>query len=146
MAIRSIEKSDLKELLALYSLLNPEDPAVAHDARLTATWEEILEDPNIHYFAVEENLLLIAAVMLAIIPNLTRGARPFGVVQNVIVHPEHRGRGIGISLMRAVNEFAWERDCYQILLQTGRTETHGFYERAGYRSDLKTGFVAKPPV
>ena len=146
MKIRFIRHEELPELLDLYQHLNIEDPPLSIDSNIEKTWSSIIVDPKLHCFVVQEDSRLVASCMLAIIPNLTRGARPFGVVQNVVTHPKYRGRGIGSSLLKRVNEFAWENNCYQLLLQTGRQETHRFYKTAGYRDDVKTGFVAKPEI
>lgn len=144
MQVRFIKTEELSELLDLYRFLNPSDPEVSVSDALRTEWVKWINDPNLHYFVIEQDGKLAASCMLAIIPNLTRGVRPFGVVQNVVTHPEYRGRGFASALLKAANEFAWSRNCYQVLLQTGRPETHDFYRRAGYRDDVKTGFVAKP--
>lgn len=145
MQLRRIQADELPKLLELYRFLNPTDPEVSIDESLLSEWHKWLEDPNLHYFVAVEAEQLVSSCMLAIVPNLTRGVRPFGVIQNVVTHPSFRGRGFASELLRYANEFAWSRNCYQVLLQTGRPETHEFYRRAGYRDDIKTGFVAKPP-
>jgi ribosomal protein S18 acetylase RimI-like enzyme len=81
--------------------------------------------------------------MLDIVPNLTRGVRPFAVLQNVVTHCDYRGQGIGQLLNSHALAFAWEHNCYQVLVQTGRPEVVGFYEKLGFRKD-KIGMVAKP--
>lgn len=144
MTIRFVRNEEFPQLLELYQYLNVEDPVLDIETEVLDTWNSIMQDQKLHCFVVEEDSKLVGSCMLAIIPNLTRSAKPFGVVQNVITHPDYRGRGIGSSLLQKVNEFAWENNCYQILLQTGRKETHDFYRKAGYRDDIKTGFVAKP--
>ena len=144
MKIRFIEPDELPQLLELYQFLNPEDPVVAVSDSLKTTWQAIIEDPKLYYFVAEQESRLVGTCMLAIIPNLTRGVRPFGIIQNVVSHPDHRGKGIGKRLLKAANEHAWQNNCYQVLLQTGRDDTHSFYQSAGFRSDVKTGFVAKP--
>jgi GNAT superfamily N-acetyltransferase len=144
MQVRPIRHEELPDLIRLYSFLNPDDPKLEVDMDLTQKWDEIFENDNLHYFVAEVDSRLVASCMLAVIPNLTRGSRPFGVMQNVVCDPEFRGRGIASALLEYANEFAWAENCYQILLQTGRPETHGFYRGVGYRDDIKTAFVIKP--
>jgi GNAT superfamily N-acetyltransferase len=81
------------------------------------------------------------------VPNLTRGARPYGLIENVVTHPDWRGRGIGTAVLHHALNLAWDADCYKVMLLTGRTDeaTLGFYERAGFAGGEKTGFVARPP-
>jgi hypothetical protein len=53
---------------------------------------------------------------------------------------------MGRRVLGAALELAWERDCYKVILLTGRKEegTLRFYEQAGFEAGIKTGFVAKP--
>ena len=89
---------------------------------------------------------LVASCMLAIIPNLTRGARPYGLVENVVTHSAHRRQGIGTRLLRHALQIAWELNCYKVMLLTGSKSegTLQFYEQAGFRKGTKTGFIAMP--
>ncbi len=145
MHIRPIKHDELSELLRLYSFLNPEDPPLSEDIAKDA-WDTIFADKNLNYFVALIDSKIVASCMLAIIPNLTRGGRPFAVMQNVVTDPAYRGRGIASELLSFANEFAWEQKCYQVLLQTGRPETHDFYRKVGFQDDVKTGFVIKPGV
>lgn len=109
-------------------------------------WQQIAADRNLHYLGVEVGAGLVATCTLAIIPNLTRSARPYGLIENVVTHPDFRRRGIGTSLLRAALQIAWERNCYKVMLQTSREDeaTLRFYEQAGFAGGVKTAFVAKP--
>jgi GNAT superfamily N-acetyltransferase len=81
-----------------------------------------------------------------IILNLTRGARPYGLIENVVTHPDWRRRGIGTRILKSSLELAWEQDCYKVMLLTGRKDeaTLRFYQEAGFEAGVKTGFIAKP--
>jgi GNAT superfamily N-acetyltransferase len=82
---------------------------------------------------------------LTIIPNLTRGAQPYGVIENVVTHPDFRRQGIGTRILQAALASAWERGCYKVMLMTGRKDeaTLRFYQQAGFEAGVKTAFVAK---
>ena len=86
----------------------------------------------------------MAACHLVVVPNLTRGAKPYGVIENVVTRSKHRRQGIGTRLLRHVLEEAWSLGCYKVMLMTGREDAHPFYEKAGFKPGLKTAFVAKP--
>ena len=142
--IRKIREDELSKLLELYTHLHAAEPELAVDARVADLWQRIVHDPALHYFVAEEAGRLAASCTLAVIPNLTRGARPYGVIENVVTHPDFRRREIGTRLLRhALNE-AWALGCYKVMLMTGRDGLEPFYEAAGFKAGVKTAFVAKP--
>lgn len=143
MEIREIERGDLKSLLELNNHLHESEAVLEATPAVNALWEQMLKDERLHCFVVEKCGELLATCTLDIVPNLTRGARPFAVLQNVVTHKDYRGQGIGGVLNQYALSFAWERNCYQVLVQTGRPEVVSFYERLGFRQD-KQGLVARP--
>ncbi len=96
---------------------------------------------------LEVERAVVATTYLNLIPNLTRGASPYGVVENVVVVEESlRGKGLGQRVMAGTLAAAWEAGCYKVMLMTGskRASTHAFYRACGFVADDKTGFVARP--
>jgi GNAT superfamily N-acetyltransferase len=144
--IRVIERRELPALLDLYRHLREADAPLPAEDALWQVWDDILQDPRMQVLVVDLNGSLVASCTLAIIPNLTRGARPYGLVENVVTHLAHRRKGIGTRLLRHALQIAWERNCYKVMLLTGsKTEgTLRFYEQAGFRKGVKTGFIAMP--
>jgi GNAT superfamily N-acetyltransferase len=144
--IRKIREDELSSLLRLYRYLHPIDPALEISAEIERLWRQICLDLHLHYFAADIDGQIVATCTLTVIPNLTRNARPYGLVENVITHPDFRRRGIGTRILRAALDLAWKQDCYKVMLLTGRKdeETLRFYEQAGFERGLKTGFLAKP--
>ena len=88
----------------------------------------------------------MSSCTLTVIPNLTRACRPYGVIENVVTHAEHRGRGWGKAVLAHALAAAWRQDCYKVMLLTGRKDeaTLRFYERAGFDPHGKQAFIAKP--
>lgn len=146
--VRAVRRDDLTALLELYVHLNPDNAAVPDDVLLQPVWERILSDPNIYCFAAETGGALTGSCLLAVMPNLTRGARPFGVVENVVTHTDYRRQGIGTRLMRRALQTAWDAGCYKVMLLSGawREDAHRFYEELGFTRDGKVGFVAVAPT
>lgn len=147
-SIRAVRPADLAALLELYVHLNPDNADVPEDALLQPAWERILSDPNIFCFVAEADGVLTGSCLLAVMPNLTRGARPFGVIENVVTHKDYRRQGIGRRLMRRALQTAWDAGCYKVMLLSGawRKDAHRFYEELGFTQNGKVGFVAVAPA
>jgi GNAT superfamily N-acetyltransferase len=90
---------------------------------------------------------LVSTCTLVIVPNLTRGARPYGLIENVVTHSRHRRTGLGQAVLSAALKAAWNADCYKVMLATGsrHEETLRFYEKAGFTRGGKTFFEARRP-
>jgi GNAT superfamily N-acetyltransferase len=143
---RLIRADELSGLLDLYKHLNSDEPPLPTEDTLHQVWNSFMADPKIYCVVGELEGRLVASCTLIIIPNLTRGARPYGLIENVVTHAKYRQKGIGSSLLRYTLQLAWEQKCYKVMLLTGRKqeETLRFYEKAGFQQGIKTGFVAKP--
>ncbi len=142
--IRSATLDDLEVIGRLYADLNPDDPPViAHDVLA-----EIIERPGLDLLLLELDGDTVASTYLNVIPNLSRAARPYAVIENVVVVADRRGTGLGRRIMDATLERAWAAGCYKAMLQTGsRTPaTHAFYRACGFSPDVKQAYLARPPV
>jgi GNAT superfamily N-acetyltransferase len=87
---------------------------------------------------------LVSSCTLIIVPNLTRGARAYGLIENVVTHANHRRTGLGRAVMSAALDAAWNADCYKVMLATGsrKDETLRFYEQLGFDRGTKIFFQA----
>lgn len=133
--IREAGEGDLEAVLALYEHLHDADEPAGEDG-IRAAWKEIIEDRRTHLFILERGGVPVSTCMLSIVPNLTRGARPFGIIENVVTRRQDQKRG-----------YAWERTPYKVMLLTGRKDgaVLRFYEGAGFVRGIKEGFIACPP-
>ena len=139
-SIRAALPSDLEGLAALYPHLNPSDEPVSRD--LAASRLEAIK--RIPGSAVLLGLLddrVVASCTLIVIPNLTNGGKPYGLIENVVTDARYRGRGYGTAILHAATEVAWDAGCYKVMLMTGSRQpsTLKFYENAGFEQ-TKTGF------
>jgi GNAT superfamily N-acetyltransferase len=143
--VRELARDDLDALLALYAQLDPDDDPLPARAEVERIWHRILADSDLIYLGGFAGERLVAACNAAIIPNLTRAARPYAVIENVITHAEYRGRGYGKQLMRALIERCLARNCYKVSLTSGvqREWAHHFYEQLGFDPNAKRAFVLK---
>ncbi len=97
MQIRLVQTSDYDKLLGLLRQLNPADPqATEIEFRV---FEEIIASKYLDLIVAENEGLLLGSCYLNVIPNMTRGGRPYAVIENVITDSAHRNRGTGKALM-----------------------------------------------
>ena len=143
-SIRQARQGDLLALLDLYVHLSQSNAVLPEDALLEEAWQQMLADSKINCLVAEAGGILIGSCILVIVPNLTRRARSFGIIENVVTHNDYRRQGIGTQLMRHALKLAWERNCYKVMLLSGagREEAHRFYESLGFKRDSKVGFIA----
>jgi GNAT superfamily N-acetyltransferase len=143
MTIRVVQPEDLPKLLALYGHLHATEAPPAPAPEMQAHWRAFRAHPGLTCLAGWEGQTLVASCCVAVIPNLTRGCRPYALIENVVTHSDYRRRGFGSAIVKRAMELAWEAGCYKAMLMTGskRPETHRFYEQCGLVAD-KTGFVA----
>jgi len=138
--IRAAVAGDLATLLALYRHLNHDDPQ-PEPALAESRFAEMLAHPGMTILGAFADALAVSSVTLVIIPNLTRRAAPYALIENVVTHADHRRHGHARALIRRAVETAWERDCYKVMLLTGSKDpaTLRFYANCGFSQD-KTGF------
>jgi len=143
--IRKIKYEELTDLLDLYKELQPNDPELDLN-KIGELWNNIFNNKNYHYFVAQYENQIVAACNLTIIENLTRNANPYGLIENVITSKKFRNNGIGQTLITKTLKFAWDNNCYKVMLLTGskKDETLKFYENCGFKRNEKTGFIAKP--
>jgi len=143
---RELASADLDALLSLYEHLHATDAPLPARADLDSIWRKLCESEDHLYYGVDADGLLAASCTVTIVPNLTRGARPYGVIENVVTHSDHRRRGLGRIVVTRALDAAWRRGCYKVMLMSGmgRREIHSFYEALGFDRDAKQAFVARP--
>ena len=143
--IRRAEEGDLPQLLRLYAQLHPQDTQPDLNL-LENTWNDIRSNPLMHCFVAVNKQQIAATCILVTIPNLTRGARPFGIIENVVTDEALRSRGIGRQLLTHTLQDAWDRGCYKVMLQSDakRSGVLEFYLALGFRQGIKHGLIAYP--
>ena len=143
MIIRCATHSDYSSLIGLYTELHDkvpfDDDTVGRNA-----WDELIAHPGTKVFCVEIDNKLVAATTIHVLPNMTYGGRPYGLIENVIISQNYRRLGIGSKVMQQAIDHAWSKKCYKIMLLTGQhREAAKFYEKLGFSSSEKTGMIIR---
>ena len=146
MNTREIRESELDALLTLYAHLHAVDDPLPERSVVETTWKELFATPYFKYFGTTIGGRLISSCTLSVIPNLTRGCRPYGVIENVVTHEDFRRQGYGRAVLNHALDYAWSENCYKVMLLTGRKDekVYQFYESVGFDRGAKQAFLAKP--
>lgn len=144
---RYIQYEELPELLQLYKHLHHDDPELNPDD-IEDHWNQILNDPLMKIIVVIFEGKMVASCVTHLHRNLTRSARPYGLIENVVTHAEFRRRGFARLAINQAITFAQQNNCYKLMLMTGsqRPEVHAFYESCGFQKGIKTGFFLSPAI
>ena len=135
---------DLADVLGLMRQLIPSDEPIDPQVA-SANWERLLHGDTVQILIGKLGDLAISSCVLAIIPNLTRGGRPYALIENVVTHADYRGLGYGKATMHAAIERARNAGCYKVMLTTGRKDesVFRFYESCGFNRHSKTAFEVR---
>ncbi|MCR5187951.1 MAG: GNAT family N-acetyltransferase [Treponema sp.] len=145
MEIRELKEEDLESLIKLYEQLDEANAGFTGEEARQIWKKEIAENKSIKYFGALEGGKVISTCYCAIIPNLTRLGGAICFVENVVTDKAFRGQGLGRKVMEKAIDFAREKNCYKVILQSGswRKEAHQFYEKLGFDGESKKAFILK---
>lgn len=141
--IREAGRHELTHILDLYKDLHTQDDPLPEKSELERIWGDIYENPLLKYLVLESEGEIVSTCALSIIPNLTRGARPYGLIENVVTKKKYQGKGFGTAIIKYALKNAWELNCYKVMLLTSIKDekVRRFYKKAGLKEGIKTGFV-----
>ncbi|KAK7195062.1 glucosamine 6-phosphate n-acetyltransferase [Novymonas esmeraldas] len=129
--IRDVETRDLAEVLQLLShltsapLLSEEELVHVHNRRISAgVRTRVAVHPT--------TMRIIGTASLIVEPKFTRGGKSVGHVEDVVTHPDFRGRGVGRDLLRNLVDVARTSGCYKVILDC-TDEMVAYYSNAGFR-------------
>jgi GNAT superfamily N-acetyltransferase len=142
--IRELTENDLDDVIVLLRQLSP--IAVDPDRPvLRAKILEIAHCGHMKVFGYEDGGRIAGMCTVGRIEGLSKGCRPFAVIENVVVHEAARRQGIGTKLVCHAVDQAEEWGCYKVVLETG-TRNEGklrFYEKCGLVRGDKTAFIKR---
>lgn len=133
--IRNAVREDLPAVVGLLRHLDVGEDKDLSIRRARAIFERTRRYPLYRiYVAVAPDRSIVGTFALLIIDGLAHGGAPHGLVEDVVVNPQWRGRGIGNRMMRYAMQRCRAAGCYKMALSShlSRSGTHGFYESLGF--------------
>lgn len=139
MKIERLKDEDLPALAGLYKEFWGEDSSLE---KMRATFRRLAVDADYLFLGAKLDGRLVGSAMGIVCEELYGDCRPFMVVEDVIVDPQHRRKGVGSFLMQELERLAARRGCGYLLFVTesDRLDAHAFYQSLGYRAEAHKGF------
>jgi GNAT superfamily N-acetyltransferase len=137
--IREATEEDLPQILALYAQPGVDDGRVLSLGEARRIRARMGQYPDYRLYAAVLDERVVGTFALLIMDNLAHLGAPSAILEDVMVHPDSQGRGIGRAMVRYAMARSREAGCYKLLLSSNlkRERAHGFYEKLGFR---KHGF------
>ena len=109
-----------------------------------AAFGPVLSHPGTTIMGTEVDGRIIAMATLHIMPNMTYGARPYALIENVVTAASRQGEGHGRRVMEELTTLARDAGCYKVMLLTGQGRgAKGFYEKIGFSDHEKHGMILR---
>ena len=140
LTFRDATRNDVETILTLcrngaavsgrYPPLDLSDPAYL------STFKLIDDDPNLRLIVAEIDGETVGTLQISFIPGLPDQGRSRGILENVHVHADQRGQGIGSRMVEWAVEQCRQNNCWVVQLTSNklRTEAHRFYAAIGFRN------------
>jgi len=141
--IREAEAKDVSALSNLYhQLVRSVAPDTMIDVREDRI-EQIRNDPRNFLFVLEMKDRICGSAFLTLCLDPLYRYQPYALLENFVIGQLQQGKGYGTMLARYVEHFCLQADCSKIMLLSNskRSEAHTFFEKQGFSSELKKGFV-----
>jgi phosphinothricin acetyltransferase len=124
MKIRQLQHRDIKQVINLWTY------SFSRNFNNTLN-TGYLNDPNSITMVVCEGNTIIGVASIHVIYKLSR---TLGLIEDVAVNKDHRGKGIGKSLVEKLIEIGKQKNCDKIVLNTSEKNSK-FYEKIGFEKN-----------
>lgn len=144
--VRDATRKDIRTLMDLYTAAGLDTRGAHVESEMHVMWDRMrAAAPGVRVFIFSLGGMPVGTYTLFILPLLAHAGAPEAIVEDVAVHPEAQGQGIGRRMMEHARELAREVGCYKLALSSNqrRVEAHAFYERLGFERH-GVSFVVTP--
>jgi ribosomal protein S18 acetylase RimI-like enzyme len=131
--IRKAGKKDMNEILSLlYQLQRPKPKTSSESLTFRKRIYQYLNEKDKEIIIAEQDSKIVGMLSMIMLPRLNRTKLEL-YIPELIVSKNHRGLGIGKSLMKYGVKIA-KKKCFRVRLESGnkRKEAHQFYKKIGF--------------
>lgn len=112
----------------------PLDPTILDDPRYRAAFDAITIDPSHRLIVAELAGEIIGTLQISFIPGLPNFGMKRGMLENVHIRTDQRGKGYGALMVQWAIECCREAGCGNVQLTSNkiRKDAHRFYAGLGF--------------
>jgi ribosomal protein S18 acetylase RimI-like enzyme len=127
--VRPLRKAEFRDAARLLGHLNPD---CSREVLLERFETIIAEHPHYHSIGVFDGDQMLAFAGAWIATKVWCGR--YMEIDNIVVHPDHRSKGLGTKLIAYCERKATERGCNLVVLDsyTSNHPSHRLYHRLGF--------------
>ena len=131
MQITKATPEDINAILALQSQIYRVDQIAENAA---SRLQDQLKDQSCDVLVARQDDKAVATATIYYIEVALR-ARPYALLEGLVVDKSHRAHGIGTALFEKCIEIAKSKNCYKMIFTSGkdRPDAHKFYEKLGFK-------------
>jgi len=145
--IREINEHDARDMTELLRQLSSSELSITDEMinTIKAKISAMAQLEHMKVFGYEQDGRMVGTCTLGRVEGLSKGCRPFAVIENVVVLDTIRSRGIGKQLVCHAIDQAEQWNCYKVILETGTKDEWKlrFYEKCGLTRGGKTAFMKR---
>lgn len=136
MTIHEAGISDLTSILNLYDYLriNKVNGNVLTLKEAKKIFKQIKKYPDYKLFIAKIDREIVGTFALLIMDNIGHMGMPIGIIENFVVIPDYRRKGIGTRMMLFAMDYCRKKGCYKMILSSNikRKDAHHFYVSLGF--------------
>lgn len=131
MIFRKLEENDynLGYLELLLKLTNVGDISINE---WTNRYKELNNNPCIQIWVMVDDNTIIASGTIILEPKFIHNCGKVGHIEDVVVHKDKHGLGVGKKLIDELVNIAKNTNCYKVILNCSENNV-GFYEKSGFK-------------
>ena len=132
--LRKANRKDIDEILnLLYQLQRPRPRTSSEYTAFRKRISQYLGEKDKRIIVSERDSKIVGLVSMVLLPRLNRTKLEL-YIPELVVSENHRGSGVGKSLIESCISMAKKKKCFRIRLESGnqREGAHLFYKKIGF--------------
>jgi len=133
--IQEATDKDLGFILSLFKQPDVDNNKILSVEKAKKVFNRIQSYPCYKIYVARAGDKIVGTFSLLIMDKLAHMGVPSGVVEDVVVHKEWQGKGIGKKMMEFAMNLCKKMGCYKLMLSSDikREVAHNFYESLGFK-------------